>query len=337
MVNLLSWITKGQFTKGLSVMLFGLVLVSCTDTDGPPKDLIGTAAAGAATQGMVFVMDATGSEISKTINADGFFRIDARGMTAPFILKTVADNGVDPDLYSYVAEIADKDATVNITPLSNLALYILNGNADPASLYSSWESTFGNITAAVMTDAQATVNANLSTQYTAFSLNPFTFDFIGTRFLANGTSFDGLLDEMTVDLSAGISISVAGIAGALVFDPNIDITDYDIGGVGVASSGAYTLSFAVTVDTVSSSSLLLSINLPASSVPTPTGNTQYVEDTFATFYGSVGTIVINSVVVTVTVDPDTLIETTDAVIDATITTLDGDVNYIATYTYTPNP
>jgi len=142
---------------------------------------------------------------------------------------------------------------------------------------------------------------------------------------------------MTVDLSADISISVAGITGALEFVPNIDIADYDIGGVGVATSGAYTLTLAVTIDTVSSGSSLLSINLPVTSVPTPTGNTQYVEDTFSTFYGSVGTIVINSVVVTVTADPDTLIETTDAVIDATITTSEGDVNYIATYTDTPNP
>ncbi|MES0328090.1 MAG: hypothetical protein ABUK13_07865 [Gammaproteobacteria bacterium] len=317
-------------------MLLGLVLVSCTDTDGPPEDLVGTAAMGAAISGTVYAMDATGVEISKAINADGFFRFDVRGMTAPFIMKSVADNGTGPDLFSYAV---GTDVTVNITPLTNLAMYIANGYADPAPLYNNWVSVFGSISAAAITDAQATVNANLSTQYTAFSLDPFTYDFIGTRFLANSTSIDALLDAMTVDLTAGISIAVVGVTMPL-FDPVISTIGFDIGADSVATTGAYTLTMNVSVDAgvTTSSDLLLSINLPASSVPTPAGNTQIVQDIFSTIYGSMGTIVINSVVVTVTVDAVTLIETTVAVIDATITKPDNTVvNYIATYTYTPNP
>ncbi len=315
-------------SKVLSAILLGLALVSCGDTNGDPEDLMGVAATGAAAQGTVFVVDADGVEISKTINADGFFRLDVRGMTAPFMLKSVASNGIDPDLFSYADEA---NVTANITPLTNLVMYMANGNADPGILYDSWASSFVNIAAADIKNAQAVVNANLSTQYTAFSLDPFTYDFIGTRFLANGTSVDALLDAMTVDLSAGISISVVGIVNALTFDPNIDITGFDIGGDIVAATGAYALVMNVSVDGgTTSSDLALSVNLPASSVPVIGGSTQIVEDTFSTFYGSLGPIVINSV--TVTGDAAETI----AVLDATITTEDGDFNYIATYIYTQN-
>ena len=333
MVNLINRHIKERLTKSLSIILLGLALVSCSDTDGPPEDLVGTAATGAAISGTVYAMDAMGVEISKTINADGYFRMDVRGMTAPFILKAVADNG-GADLFSYAS---GTDVTVNITPLTNLAMYLANGEADPAPLYDSWASSYVNIAAADITNAQAVINANLSTQYTAFSLDPFTYDFIGARFLANGTSIDSLLDKMTVDISAGVSLSVTGVTMPL-FDPFVSIVDYDIGGDSVAISGAYTLSMNVSVDGgTTSSNLILSINLPASAVPTvPTANIQFVEDMFSTFYGSVGSIVF-STPTSVTADVDTP-TTIIAVIDATITPVGAtDLNYLATYTYTLNP
>ncbi len=327
MVNLFSWVTKRPLSKGLSAIVLSLVLAACSDTDGPPEDLVGTAATGAAISGTVYAMDATGVEISKTINADGYFRLDVRGMTAPFIMKSVAENG--SELFSYAV---GTDVTANITPLTNLAMYIANGNADPAPLYNTWAGVFGSIPATAITDAQATVNANLSTQYTAFSLDPFTYDFIGTRFLANGTSFDALLDAMTVDLLTN-TIEIVGVA-PITLNYGILTVDYDIGGDSVATTGAYTLTMNVSVaGGTTSGDLLLSINLPASSVPV-SGSTQIVEDTFSTLYGSVGLIAFNALTV-VTVDAGTLVTT--AVIDATITTLDnGDLVYIATYTYTPN-
>ncbi|MDH5612433.1 MAG: hypothetical protein OEY66_08265 [Gammaproteobacteria bacterium] len=333
--SLYSWITGGRFTKTLAVMSLGLALISCADTDGPPKDIIGTAATGAATQGTVFVVDATGVAISKTINADGSFRLDVRHMTAPFMLKSVASNGVDPDLFSYVAAIEGASATVNITPLTNLAMFVANGNADPGVLYDSWASAFGNITATTIKQAQAVVNANLHTQCTAFSLDPFTYDFIGTRFYAggSGTGIDGMLDALTIDLVAG-TVDVIGV-GTLLFNYAISTVGYDIGGDSAATSGAYLLKMRLSVDGGSSSSdLTLSINLPASLVATDV-DSQVLQDTFRSFYGSVGSVVINSV----TVNPDAVTPSTIiAVVDATITTPEAvDKNYVATYTYTLNP
>lgn len=324
MMKLLAQAIKGHLIKALGTMLFALALASCSDTDGPPEDLIGVAASGAAIEGTIYVVDSAGVEISKTINADGFFRLDVRGMTAPFILKTVANNGTDPELFGYAAEA---NVTVNVTPLTNLAMFIANGNADPTDLYNNWPSTFGNISTAALKDAMATINANLRTQFIAFSLDPLVYDFVATRFATNGATFDGLLDALTVDISAGINVSVAGI-GALVFDTGIDITGYDIGGTSVIDAGTYRVSVAVAVNGASTSLALVN-NLPASDLPIA-GNTQMVEDLFYSYLGGVGPIVMNSV--TVTGDASV----TTVVIDATITTTDGDKNYVATYTYTQN-
>lgn len=326
MLNLLNQIKKMQFAKGLSAILLSLALASCSDTDGPPEDLVGTVAMGEATQGTVFVVDSNGVQTKDLIGVNGVFKVDVRKKSAPFMLKYVASNGLDPELFAYAAE---ENITVNITPSTNLAMFIANGEADPAILYNNWSSTFVNITPAIIDDAQAIVNANLSTQYTAFSLDPLTYDFFGTSFFASNLGIDALYDAMTVDLSGGvISVSIIGL-GEIPFDTGIDITDFDIGGISVATSGAYTLITNVSVDGALSADLLLSINLPSSSVPT-TVDTQIVEDTFVSFYGSVGDIVINSVTVT-----GNVIETI-AVVDTTITTDSGDVSYIATYTYTQN-
>lgn len=330
MFRLFSRITAGSPGKVLGAALLSFFLISCSDTDGPPEDIFGVAASGAPIAGMVYVVDAAGVELSKVINVDGSYRLDVRKMTAPFMLKAVADNGTDPDLYSFSEQA---NVTANLTPLTNLALFIANGNADPSVLYDSWESSFGNITAAGFKEAQAIVNANLDIPLTAFALDPFTYDFVGTRFTANGTSIDGLLDAMTLDVSGGvIDLSIAGL-DPLVFDTAIVTTDYDIGADSVAVTGNYTLRQVVTVNGLTSRDVYLTINFPAAILPTDVEN-QIVSDLFNSFYGTTGTIVINSTTVTA----DELTPTTiNAVVDARITTPDGDDDYVATYIFTLNP
>ena len=318
---------SNQVMKILVILLLGLVVASCSDTDGPPQDLFGVAASGAAIKGSIYVVDADGTELNRLVNTDGTFRFDVRKLTAPFMLKVVAENGVDPDLYSFAV---DSNVVVNVTPLSNLAMYLVNGNADPATLYSNWVSASATTTDANVKNAQAVVNANLTTQLMAYSISPYNYDFITARFAANGTSFDGLLDAINVDITAGVNVDVAGI-GTLVFDTGIDITGYDIGGVAVATTGNYTVKFKVAVDGgVNSAETWLTVNLPAADLPV-VGSTQLVEDLFVSFYGKTGSIVINSADVT-----GDAAETV-VVLNADLTTLDGAFNYVATYTFTQNP
>lgn len=325
--KLLTMKFSDQIIKNLGMLLLGLVIASCSDTDGPPQDLFGVAASGAAIKGSIYVVDADGSELNRLINTDGTFRFDVRKLTAPFMLKVVAENGVDPDLYSFAAE---PNVVVNVTPLSNLAMYVVNGNADPVTLYSSWVSASATTADVDVKNAQAIVNANLRMQLMAYSISPYNYDFITARFAANGTSFDGLLDAISVDITAGVNVDVTGI-GALVFDTGIDTTGYDIGGEAVATTGNYTIKFKVAVDGgVNSAETWLMINLPAPDLPV-VGGTQLVEDLFVSLYGKTGSIVINSADVT-----GDAAETV-VVLNADITTQDGVFNYVATYTFTQNP
>lgn len=313
--------------KGLSAILLAFSLVSCSDTDGPPEDLIGTAVSGEPALGTVYVVDANGIELSEEVGLSGIFKVDVRKKTAPFMLRFVTKDGLVAEQFAYSEE---SDALVNITPLTSLAIFIANGNADPADLYNNWSSTFVNITAEIVTNAQAIVNANLLTQFTAFSSDPFTYDFVGTAFAANGTSIDGLLDATTVDISAGfVDISVLEV-GAIAFNTGINVSAYDIGGAVTTTTGAYTVTINISVADVTSTVTTLSVNLPASYLPTA-GNTLMVEDMFKSFYGILGAITINSATVTGGT-AETIVE-----LDATITTTDDVLNYIATYTYTLNP
>ncbi|MDT8452331.1 MAG: hypothetical protein RQ936_06250 [Gammaproteobacteria bacterium] len=328
MFHLFSRITGGLPGKVVGAALLSFFLISCTDTDGPPEDIFGVAASGAPITGMVYVVDSAGIELSKTINFDGSYKLDVRKMTAPFMLKVVADDGTVPDLYSFAEQA---NVTANLTPMTNLALFIANGNADPAVLYDSWPSSFVNITAAGFKEAQAIVNANLNTPLTAFALDPFTYDFVGTRFTANGTGIDGLLDAITLDISGGvIDLSIAGL-DPLVFDTAIVTTDYDIGADSVAVTGNYVLRQIVTIDGLTSRNITLTINFPAALLPT-VDNAQIVEEMFVSFYGTKGTITFNALT-----DVTSEAAETVAVVDATIKVDGVDKSYSATYTFTLNP
>ncbi len=337
MFKLFACFTSKPFTKVLATIFLGIAVASCADTDGPPADLLGVASTGLAVQGTVFVVDAEGVELSRLLNIDGSFKFDVRQLTAPFMLKTVAGNNVDPDLYSYAENATSNvNEVVNITSLTNLVMSIANSEADLAILYDSWSSSFTGIDPASVKDIQARVNMNLSTLFTAFSIDPLSYDFFGKRFIANSTSVNAMLKQLTIDTSAGISFIVEGVAVPFAYNPSIDITATDIGGTIAALTGNYSLSRSTVIDAGAAVSTLLAINLPAASVPTvPTGNIQIVEDTFGSFYGSVGDIVINTTVASFdTVTASTII----AVIDATITTPEAvDKNYVDTYTYTLNP
>ena len=329
MIDLFSLVTNRSYLKGLNALLLTFVLISCSDTDGDPEDIVGVAATGEATRGTVYVVDAEGVELSKPLNADGYFRFDVRGMTAPFMLKSVDSNGIDIDLFSYALEA---NLTANITPLTNLTLYMATGEPNPSVLYDSWASSFVNVDDADIKNAQAVVNANLSLQYTAFSLDPLTYDFFASIFYTDGTSFDGLLDVLTVDLLPVIDISVMGIADLPAFDPNVDVAGFDIGGESVVEIGAYSLSLEVTVDGEYLNALVLSVNWPADSVPVVGGDTQVIEEMFITYHAVVGDIVINSVSVTV----DEWMQTT-VVVDSIISTTDyGDLNYVGYYVFVEN-
>ncbi len=202
--------------KIIASMFFALsaiILVSgcSSDSTPPPTTLTGTAATGAPIDGTVYVKDAKGVEKSIATAANGSFTLDVPGMTPPYLLKVTPSSG--PELYSYASE---NGQTVNLTPTTNLAMFLAFSKSDLNTLYVGWDGTA--VTAAAVKAAEGVVRANLVTEMTAKGLNVASFNLFTTPFSADGTGIDGVMD--------GLKIAVNPGSGSFTFT---DISDVDLG------------------------------------------------------------------------------------------------------------
>jgi len=214
-----SWLTA-------ILLSLGLLLGGCTQEDidaltssnettaTPPSpsssttaNLSGTAATGAAMVGHIIVADANGElKTNININADGTFSADVSNMSPPFILSAIPDDATLPTQYSY-ADAAN--ITVNITPLTSLAMFMANGQQDLASFANNWISQNNQITETGLETAKAQINSIFSAQFQEHGLNSNTYDFFSTPFAADHTRFDAVLDDLSIDIDmTGGSFSI---------------------------------------------------------------------------------------------------------------------------------
>ncbi|MBI5462818.1 MAG: hypothetical protein HY941_11600 [Gammaproteobacteria bacterium] len=219
--------------SGLRILLLAgiaLLLAACNgggSSSTTSSTLSGTAAVGAPVDGYVYVVDVNGTEVNAATNATtGAWTVAVTGMTGPFLIRVVPNGGGDM-LYSYAGSA---DITVNITPLTHLALYLaLNGDLD--ALYTNWAANNAQLTAQAIANAQAVINANFATEMDAEGLDHASYDFFGDDFPADSTGIDALLDNLTIsiDFAGGTyTILVGGIS--FILDEAIDTTGIDIGG-----------------------------------------------------------------------------------------------------------
>lgn len=229
-----------RLVKILTVVFMSLGLLTACGGGGSSiapaaSNLTGTAATGLPIAGFVFVKDARGTEINVATNPDGSFSINTAGLTPPLMVKIVPNNGT-ATLYSYAAALAQ---TLNISPFTNLALYIANTQADLALAYTNWNGT--SISAANITNAQKVINANFATQFTAAGLTPTTYDFLTTAFIANGAGIDGVLDllNFAFNYATGtFNITTKANGAAVAFNLNISTVGITIGGAGGGAGAA---------------------------------------------------------------------------------------------------
>lgn len=159
----------------------------------------GIAAAGSPISGTVTLCDSATSTISAKTTAAGEYSIDITGMKPPFILKSVDIS--NHELYSYAAA----PGTVNINPLTTLAVAIASGSTDSASLSALYDrTTQGNATALTQTQmiiSTASITAALQpllASYGAATADPFT-----GPYLVNHQGIDDLFDKVIITLSTG--------------------------------------------------------------------------------------------------------------------------------------
>lgn len=168
----------------------------------PAGTVTGTAASGSPlTAAAVTLVDAKGVTRSATTASDGTFTLLTGGLTPPFVIKVLPTSG--NALYSVSAD-ANANSVVNVDPLTDLIIR-------------SWYSTQGQTVDAGFASpgtlpppspAQVQLISNIVLQVTQLWLtnngvDTSTFNLISTPFSANGTGFDKVLDQTTVNPGAG--------------------------------------------------------------------------------------------------------------------------------------
>lgn len=265
-----------------------------TAANGAPVTITGTAATGAPMAGAtVTVVGANGISASTITNSDGSYSITVNGLTFPAMISA-SGSGVTQYSWALAAGVA------NITPLTTLALInnpSLSNNL--ADLFSDWARQAALMTSEQMLQAQAVVNANLQTQFTAAGVNFQSYDFLTSAFPAIGSGIDAVLDalDFSFNFNAGtFSITLNGTTTAVSFNPSISISGISIGSGGGSGGGSCSSGWCLTVTgTVTTNGLAIEVpattlsGLPDASVPTST-NSSALQQSVQDAYGTAGSI-----------------------------------------------
>jgi hypothetical protein len=165
---------------------------------GSQSTVSGVAAVGAPINGTVHLKDALGKEVSVATNTEGSFSFNLDGLKAPYILMIQGTTGGNNySLYS----LCTGPGIANLNPFANLAILNVAGSVDMATLYATpsaatLQAISDNLARSV-TDIQ-TVLQPLLALYNATTVNP-----VSDAYIANHQGLDGLLDMVSVDISAG--------------------------------------------------------------------------------------------------------------------------------------
>lgn len=225
-----------RFRNAVIVASSVLALMGCSSGSSSPAtaSISGTAATGAAMIGTIYVKDSTGSEVNIAIGSNGQYTVDVTGKAAPFIIKAVPSDVAKPTQYSYAAAA---NTTVNVTPLTTLALFLANGKQDISLLAANWATQAAQITQQALATAQAKINANFSSMFPS-GLDPNSYNFLSTAFTADGGGFDSLLDKLsvTIDMANG-SFSINANNSPFTFNTDIDISGSTLPGLSGGGSG----------------------------------------------------------------------------------------------------
>ncbi|MHB8167118.1 MAG: hypothetical protein ACYDDT_10160 [Sulfuricella sp.] len=159
------------------------------------------------------IKDSAGKTTTGMTAADGTFSIPVTGMTPPFML--VATKTGQQNMYSILPAMdmaTTNTQNVNITPVTTLVMYELNGGADPASMYNG--GSFSTVTAANVSAKETIVRSKLP----ANNVNPI-FSMMQGKFVAgvypSGTNpdpYDAALDgigRITAITSANVTFTIA--------------------------------------------------------------------------------------------------------------------------------
>lgn len=221
----------------LAISLSGCDWLGNSSSGSSDVTLSGTAATGLPFSGTVQVINANGviSDM-ETIGANGSFSVTIKA-GAPYLVR--AQSGGGDTLFSYAAGAG----TVNVTPLTNLAVFMANGKADISGAFVNGEAGWRNHTLSfeAVENARQIITENIKARLTSAGIDPYGFDLFYDSFNANQTGFDAVLDGLTVAINlegGSFQLFDAGdMETPLAFNVAIDLSGFSSGGSGGSGSG----------------------------------------------------------------------------------------------------
>jgi len=175
--------------------------------------LTGTAATGGPVAGTVSLRDSSPAVNRRTTAtaSDGSFAFDVSGLTAPFMLRVVFGSPAAPSaLYSF----SPGPGTANLTPLTSVAARAAVGGADLASFFDSASATEVAAAGSRMPASVAALQSSLGPLIQRFTVEG---SLLTTRFTADHTGVDSMLDSVVVDFARAEVTVIAKSSGALLF------------------------------------------------------------------------------------------------------------------------
>ena len=249
----------------LPVIMLALVvsifLVACGGGGGGGAaggSLGGTAATGAPVDGILYVTDSNGVEVNVPINPDGSFSVSVEGMTPPYLIRVIPNGGGDV-LYSFAS---DDNITVNVTPLTTLALYLAYGG-DLDALYMTWNANTALLDDILIENQQEVINANLSSLLDGYAVDASFYDFFDEAFNADSTGIDGALDALNISIdyqADSFTVLIDGVP--YTWDPNIDTTAINIGDFAVEEGSTWLLTVTDSINNIEFSEPVLWPTIP---------------------------------------------------------------------------
>lgn len=212
-----------QLPRNLAIAgIVSVGLVACggagnsSSPTSAPTTITGTAATGAAfTGGAIYVYDSRGQEVGNTNTIDastGQYSLTlADGAVAPFVL-TATRTTADGQTETLVSVIGSKEqTTANITPITSLIASRLSPSGDPTKLLTELSAGSATVTPNAIASAVTEISTILAPLLTATGTS--SSDPLTSSFKTDGTSYDRLLDSISVSFTPSSSTST-----------NIDIT-----------------------------------------------------------------------------------------------------------------
>ena len=207
----------------VGLLLIGALIAGCGSGGGDgagvsPQAVSGVAATGSPLVGQVTLRDSSTVRKDKVtvIANDGSFSIDVADMQGPFILKaTGSADGVSRTMFSF----ADKPGTVNINPLSTVAVASAAGVDDPATVFDKPDAATLDKIKSGMPGSVNTLKLKLKVLLDGFSVA--SADPIRDPFTADHTGLDGLFDNVKIVLAKGTLTITNATTGAVIFTAKV--------------------------------------------------------------------------------------------------------------------